>query len=148
MADERRTDSVQGHGETAGNGSEAAERGYKLTRRDFVKGVGTGVAAAAFLGGLPTIHIPRARAQATSAPVMIGVLEDYSGDLALYGIQKRHAAELAIKEINEGYTLKGGPSGSGGLGAWGSIAGRPPQMRAQGGDLQFVDQGGAPEKNQ
>ena len=36
--------------------------------------------------------------QAKENPVKIGFIEDYSGDLALYGIQKLHAAKLAVKK--------------------------------------------------
>lgn len=40
-------------------------------------------------------------------PIKVGVLEDRSGDFALVGIQKYHAAELAIEEINAGGGLLG-----------------------------------------
>ena len=49
----------------------------------------------------------------------VGFIEDELGNLSVYGIQKLHAAQLAVKEINEGKTLKGGPDiGAGGLGTW------------------------------
>jgi len=40
-------------------------------------------------------------------PIKIGVLEDQSGEFSLVGIQKLHAAELAIEEINENGGLLG-----------------------------------------
>ena len=87
-----------------------------LPRRRFL--TGTSVAAgglAAFTAMAPAIH-RRAKAQ-SSGPVKLGFIEDHSGNLSVYGIQKLHAAQLAVKEINEGKTLKGGPIGTGGLAA-------------------------------
>lgn len=40
-------------------------------------------------------------------PIKIGLLEDRSGDFALVGIQKYHAAELAVDEINKSGGLLG-----------------------------------------
>ncbi|MFM9279316.1 urea ABC transporter substrate-binding protein [Paenibacillus jiagnxiensis] len=42
-----------------------------------------------------------------SDPIKVGILEDRSGDFALVGIQKYHAAELAIEEINANGGLLG-----------------------------------------
>ena len=36
------------------------------------------------------------RAQ-TNEPVKIGFIEDYSGNLSVYGLQKLHAAQLAVR---------------------------------------------------
>jgi urea transport system substrate-binding protein len=78
--------------------------------------------------------------------VKIGFIEDYSGNLAIYGIQKLHAAQLAVKEINEGKTLKGGPIGAGGLGAEGQFASMPPLISREGTDLKVLNDGG-PKSN-
>lgn len=37
----------------------------------------------------------------TKEPIKMGILEDQSGDFALVGIQKFHAAQLAVEEINK-----------------------------------------------
>lgn len=44
---------------------------------------------------------PKADDKAAAAPIKFGLLEDLSGDFSLCGTYKTHAAELAIKEINE-----------------------------------------------
>jgi len=78
------------------------------------------------------------RAQ-TSEPVKIGFIEDESGNLAVYGIQKLHAAQLAIKEINEGKTLKGAPNiGAGFHASSGEIANTPPVISKEGSNLDIV----------
>ncbi|HEX7126857.1 MAG TPA: twin-arginine translocation signal domain-containing protein, partial [Thermodesulfobacteriota bacterium] len=72
-----------------------------IPRRDFLKTVGAaaGAASAAGLGG------PRpARAQGGGAPIKFGLLEDRSGNFAIFGLNKWHGTQLAIKEINEGKT--------------------------------------------
>ena len=73
--------------------------------------------------------------------VKIGFIEDYSGDIAIYGIQKLHAAQLAVKEINDGFMLKGGPVGSGGLGVFGKTAPNPPTMKVEKGTVKVLDEG-------
>lgn len=40
-------------------------------------------------------------------PIKLGILEDQSGDFALVGIQKLHAAQLAVEEINKDGGLLG-----------------------------------------
>lgn len=74
--------------------------------------------------------------------IKIGFIEDYSGDIAIYGIQKLHAAQLAVKEINEGFMLKGGPIGQGGIGAMGSAAPSPPLLHANKGKIDIINNGG------
>lgn len=107
------------------------------SRRDFLKT--TTVAGAALAA--PAILTSRL-ASAADGPVKIGHLEDLSGNLAVYGLQKDHAAQLAVAEINAGLALKGGPVGSGGLGAFGNAAERPPLMGTGSGDLNYLDDGG------
>jgi len=117
-----------------------------VDRRDFMTGSLTAAAVAGI--GAPTIlsAIGRARAQ-DSGPVKIGHIEDLSGNLSVYGIQKYHAAQLAVKEINEGKTLLGGPNGSGGLGVLGNYTTQPPIMGAGDKGLNFVDKGGEPAES-
>jgi branched-chain amino acid transport system substrate-binding protein len=107
-----------------------------IRRRDFMTGTAATITAATVLP-----HIRSARAQ-TSGPIKIGHIEDLSGNLAVYGVQKYHGALLAVKEINEGKTLKGGSVASGGLGAMSSFAVAPPIMGHGDKDLKFVDEGG------
>ena len=76
-------------------------------RRTVVKGMAAagltaGVALPTYLRGFET----SAYAQ-TSAPVKMGFIEDESGNLSVYGIQKLHAAQLAVAEINDGKTSQG-----------------------------------------
>lgn len=42
-----------------------------------------------------------------NGPIKLGILEDRSGDFALVGIQKYHAAQLAVEEINKAGGLLG-----------------------------------------
>ena len=112
-------------------------------RRTVVKGVATaglaaGVALPTYLRGFET----SAYAQ-TSAPVKMGFIEDESGNLSVYGIQKLHAAQLAVAEINDGKTLKGSPDiGAGFLGAQATAAKNPPVISKDGTSLAIVDDGG------
>jgi len=74
-----------------------------------------------------------------SDPIKIGMLEDRSGNFALFGIPKHHGMLLAVKEINEGYTLAGGPTGPGGKGVFGNCAQKPPVQNVKDG---IKDKGG------
>ena len=63
----------------------------------------------------------------------MGFIEDESGNLSVYGIQKLHAAQLAVAEINDGKTLKGAPDiGAGILGAEVTAAENPPGLASTG----------------
>jgi hypothetical protein len=93
--------------ETAGR----PEEHLAISRRGFIAGA-TAAGAAAGLAGFPAIHV---RAQG-SGPIKFGLLEDRSGNFALFGTPKYHGTQLAIKEINEGKTLRSGPTGPGGKG--------------------------------
>ena len=108
----------------------------KMGRRTFMTAA-AGITAAATV--LPHIRVSRA---AEGGPIKIGHIEDQSGNLSVYGIQKEHAARLAVKEINEGFTLKGGPVGAPGLGTMGTHAMEAPLMTKGDKDLAFVNDGG------
>ena len=84
-------------------------------RRRVLQAAGVAAAAA-------TLARPAIVQAASDRQVKIGFIEDESGNLSIYGIQKLHAAQLAVAEINAGYTLAGGPVGAGGLGSYGLYA--------------------------
>jgi urea transport system substrate-binding protein len=86
------------------------DRSIASTRRQFLAGAAVVGAASAI--GFPAIHVKAA----TTGPVKFGLLEDQSGNFALFGLPKLHATQLAIKEINDGFTLLSGPTGPGGTG--------------------------------
>ena len=69
---------------------------------------------------------------ALQKPVKIGLIEDLSGDLAIYGIQKYHAALLAVSEINAGLMLKGGRTCSPGMGVFAHYTIPPPSNHVLG----------------
>src|SRR4051794_37722491 len=82
-----------------------------VTRRELFQGataVGVTTAALGILG-----HSTRAQG---ADPIKVGLLEDQSGNIALFAMPKLHAAQLAIQEINDGFTLISGPTGMGGTG--------------------------------
>ena len=112
------------------------------TRRAVMQGAAGVAAASAVLG---RVNIVRAAAE---TPVKVGFIEDESGNLSIYGIQKYHAAQLAVKEINDGFTLAGGPVGPGGLGTMGAYTPTPPTLAAgDGGKLNIVNDGGQPSQH-
>ena len=123
----------------------AAETGWSADRRTVLQGMAaTGLAAATYLPGLSITREARAE---TSAPVKIGFIEDESGNLSVYGIQKLHAAQLAVKEINEGKTLKGAAGiGAGQLGVMGQVAAKPPVISKEGTGLDLVSDGGPKDR--
>ena len=104
-------------------GKEATSSDGQTTysRREFMQNVAVAGAAASAttILGAPAI----VRAQTDKGPIKFGLIEDYSGIAAYQGLPKNHAVQLAIKEINAGYMLKGGPTGPGGLGAFGQAGG-------------------------
>ena len=63
------------------------------------------------------------RTGASSGPIKIGLLEDRAGNFSIFGIPKLHAAQLAVAEINAGYTLA---DSKGGLDVFGKDTSRPP----------------------
>ncbi|HTW25804.1 MAG TPA: ABC transporter substrate-binding protein [Acetobacteraceae bacterium] len=111
------------------------------TRRTLMQGAA--LAAAGTVLARPAI----VRA-AEANPVKIGFIEDQSGNLSIYGIQKLHAARLAVQEINDGLTLAGGPVGTGVLGTMGMYAAKPPVVTSgPGAKLNVIDNGGTPDKS-
>jgi urea transport system substrate-binding protein len=107
------------------------------TRRGLMQAAGL-VAAGAVLARPAIVRA------ASDTPVKIGFIEDQSGNLSIYGIQKQHAAQLAVQEINDGYTLVGGPVGMGCLGSDGLYAPKPPLLTATAATLNVVNDGGTP----
>ena len=99
------------------------------SRREFIQNVAVvgAAAGATSILGAPAI----VRAQTGMGPIKFGLIEDYSGIAAYQGLPKNHAVQLAIKEINAGLTLKGGPTGPGGLGAFGAAGGFSPDHEHQ-----------------
>ncbi len=115
----------------------------ELSRRHFLKGTGAVVAGSMLGGGLAFRGAPAIAASKNKA-VNIGFIEDLSGNLAIYGEQKFHAAQLAVAEINAGLTLVGGPVGLGGLSTEGKRAKSPPTVKLNTGqgDIEVLDEGG------
>ena len=69
-----------------------------MKRRDLLA-----IAAAAPLAGLAR------PGHAAVAPIKIGLLEDISGDLALFGLPKLHGSQLAVEEVNSSGGIMGRP---------------------------------------
>src|SRR5438552_13516634 len=127
------TDHVKSNSETPMSDSPAPDQAA-TDRRSVLKWAG-GASLAAGFGAtyLRDFEYTRSVQAQGSGPVKIGFIEDESGNLSVYGLQKLHAAQLAVKEINEGKTLKGAPAiGAGGLGAMGSVAKNPPTISKEG----------------
>ena len=119
-----------------GAGAETAmDQSGNLPRRDFLRAVAAAGAGTA-ISGVPFIQAARA---AASEPINFGLLEDRSGNFAIFGLNKWHGTQLAIKEINEGWTLDGGMQGPGGLGVYAKTAPKPPTVNSK----QVVERGGA-----
>lgn len=138
MADHKLDDSIQSEQDTD-NGEMLADR-RTVVKGMVAAGVGAAVALPTYLrdfGG------PASALAQSGDPVKLGFIEDESGNLAVYGLQKLHAAQLAVKEINEGKTLKGAPNiGAGFLGVEGQVAKKPPIISKDGTKLDVVDAGG------
>ena len=104
------------------------------SRRSFLTKVIVAGAATA-VTGFPYI---RARAAEPPATIKFGLLEDRSGNFSIFGINKWHGTQLAIKEINDGWTLEGGVQGPGGPGVFAKVASKPPTQNIK----EVVDRGG------
>lgn len=120
-------------------GAAKSGHGLSTTRRNIILATG----AATAITALSRPSISRA---ASTGPVKIGFIDSLSGNLSIYGTQKMHAAQLAVQEINDGYTLAGGPVGLGVLGSYGMYAPNPPTVATSGGTLQVLNNGGSPSK--
>lgn len=110
-----------------------------MTRREFCKTSGVvaaGLGAAAVFGAPAIVRASSLK----NGPIKFGLLEDRSGNFALFGLPKQHGTLLAIKEINDGYTLAGGPTGPGGIGVFASAAEKASTQNIKQG---VVDKGGA-----
>src|SRR5438445_10459679 len=104
-----------------------------LTRRDLIK-----AAAVTGAGVLAAPALLRAQAAGGAASIKFGLLEDRSGNFAIFGLNKWHGTQLAIKEINDGWTLEGGVQGPGGPGVFAKTAANPPTVNIK----DVVDRGG------
>src|SRR3954470_21573474 len=133
---ETTSDPADGAAEGAGPGAD---------RRTVIKAAAaTGVAAATYLRGFSFLKSAQA---ATAGPVKVGFIEDESGNLSVYGLQKLHAAQLAVKEINDGKTLKGAAGiGAGQVGVTGQVASKPPVISKEGTTLDVVSDGGPKDR--
>lgn len=106
----------------------AAEPASGVSRRAFLQRSSIAAAAGTVLGGgLATYGIPAVAASEGS--INIGFIEDISGNIAIYGLQKYHCAQLAVAEINQGLTLAGGPVGVGGINSEGKSAKNAPTLK-------------------
>src|SRR5437588_7605196 len=95
-----------------------------LTRREFV--TATAVAGAALGLESATFGVPNIVSGAAASTIKFGLLEDRSGNFAIFGLNKWHGTQLAIKEINDGWTLDGGVQGPGGPGVFAKTAEHAP----------------------
>ena len=109
-----------------------------LSRRDLIK-----AAAVTGAGVLAAPAVLRAQAGASGGSIKFGLLEDRSGNFAIFGLNKWHGTQLAIKEINDGWTLDGGVQGPGGPGVHAKVAAKPPTTNIK----ATVDNGGAPSRD-
>lgn len=121
---------------SSGNGADAAPA---LSRRDFLKTMAAAGAATA-VTGFPYVQ---ARAAGNNGSIKFGLLEDRSGNFALFSIPKYHGTQLALKEINDGWTLKGGVQGPGGTGVFAKAAAKAPTENIH----ELVSRGGDPNKD-
>jgi urea transport system substrate-binding protein len=122
--------------ESTGADSASQSRG-SLSRRDFVKTTALAGAAAA-MSSFPYVQTRAAE----SGPIKFGLLEDRSGNFAIFGLNKWHGTQLAIKEINDGWMLDGGVQGPGGTGVFAKTAAKPPTANIK----EVVDRGGEEDR--
>ncbi len=124
--DSQRSSHVAGSAAGRNETSESERGSPRLTRRGFIK-TATATGAALGIAGR-SFAVPNIVRGAQPSPIKFGLLEDRSGNFAIYGLNKWHGTQLAIKEINEGWTLGGGPDGPGGPGVFAKVASKPPTM--------------------
>jgi len=58
---------------------------------------------------LPLVNLIRSERVRAADPIKVGLLEDISGDLAVFGIPKLHGSLLAVEEINDSGGVLGRP---------------------------------------
>ena len=58
---------------------------------------------------LSSLVLPWVHRSDAAAPIKVGLLEDVSGDLAMFGIPKLHGSQLAVEEVNAGGGVLGRP---------------------------------------
>ncbi len=97
--------------EAINESQEESTQGSGMSRRTFLKTSGVVIGAAASTG----VFTSALHAQGEKT-IKFGLLEDRSGNFALFGLPKYSGTQLAIKEINEGFMLATGPTGPGGVG--------------------------------
>lgn len=121
--------------------------GSSLSRRSFLKTAalaagGTVLVSCTESGGAlsqPAVQATptpvKFRKGSTSGPIKIGLLEDRSGNFALFGAPKYSGTLLAVEEINAGFTLA---DPIGGKGVFGQTAPNPPTQSIS----ETIDKGG------
>jgi branched-chain amino acid transport system substrate-binding protein len=122
-----------------GNEGAAGKSATGMTRRRFMQ---TSAVLAAGVGTL-VAGVPSILHGADTGPIKFGLLEDRSGNFAIFGLNKWHGTQLAIQEINDGWTLDGGIQGPGGPGVYAKTAQNPPTQNIKG----IVNDGGAPSRD-
>lgn len=138
--------STRGARQSAGGVGSGTGQVSVLTRREFV--TATAAAGAALGLGAATLGTPSIVFGAAPPTIKFGLLEDRSGNFAIFGLNKWHGTQLAIKEINEGWTLKGGLQGPGSPGVFAKVAPKPPTEHTKlGSGSSVVDRGGALSKD-
>ncbi len=125
-------------GESSKTRGDESPGSARVTRRQFVSSAAAAGAALA-LGG-KVFGVPNVVLGASAPPIKFGLLEDRSGNFSIFGLNKWHGTQLAIKEINDGWTLAGGPQGPGGPGVFARVAPQPPTENIK----AIVSQGGTP----
>ena len=136
--DEKHSEKMSEAARMSGLPKTEPENAQEVTRRDFMKTAAVAGATAGVVLGAPAIL-----RGAEAPPIKFGFIDDRSGNFAIYGIMKWHGAQLAISEINNGFTLAGGAQGPGGPGLFAKIAPKPPTENIH----QIVNRGGTPSKD-
>jgi len=70
----------------------------RMKRRNLLAGVGA-----------VAVAMPWVRRAEAATPIKMGLLEDVSGDLAMFGIPKLHGSQLAVEEVNADGGILGRP---------------------------------------
>ncbi len=121
-------------------GSDEATSSTGMTRRQFMKTAA--IAGAAMSVGSKVFGVPNIVLGAPGPSIKFGLMEDRSGNFSIFGLNKWRGTQLAIKEINDGFTLAGGPQGPGGPGVFAKVATKPPTENIK----SMSEKGGEPSK--